>query len=219
MPDPTAQQQDYVTAVHLAAIGESGFALAGAGAIRAHGLTDRPTQDIDLFGGPTVTADDFSVVLQRGEDALRAAHYTVTRVREFPLFTRMRVTSPDGAMLDVDFAINWRADPPVQMSVGPVLSERDAVAGKLSAVYSRGEVRDFLDLDAIRTSGRYTDPELIALGHEHDDGFDAAMFAQQLSRVIHIYPSEAAEYGITEQALDNMKRRIMNWAILLRDSS
>ena len=123
MPDPTAQQQTYVTAVLLAAIGESGFALAGAGAIRAHGLTDRPTQDIDLFGGPTVTADDFSVVLQRGEDALRAAHYDVTRVREFPLFTRMRVTSPDGATLDVDLAINWRADPPVQMSVGPVLSE------------------------------------------------------------------------------------------------
>ena len=45
------------------------------------------------------------------------------------------------------------------------------------------------------------------------------MFAQQLSRVIHIYPSEADEYGITEQALDNMKRRIMSWAILLRDSS
>jgi hypothetical protein len=34
------------------------------------------------------------------------------------------------------------------MSFGPVLSERDAVAGKRSAVYSRGEVRDFLDLDA-----------------------------------------------------------------------
>jgi hypothetical protein len=53
----------------------------------------------------------------------------------------MRVTGPHGAILDVDFAINWRADPPLQMGVGPVLSERDAVAGKLSAVYSRGEVR------------------------------------------------------------------------------
>jgi nucleotidyltransferase AbiEii toxin of type IV toxin-antitoxin system len=170
VPDPTAQQQEHVTAVLLTAIGEFGFALAGAGAIRAHGLTDRPTQDIDLFGGPTLTADDFSLVLQRAEDALRTAHYDVTRVREFPLFTRMRVTGPDRAMLNVDFAINWRADPPVQMGVGPVLSEHDAVAGKLSAVYSRGEVRDFLDLDAIRTSGRYTDPELMALGHKHDDG-------------------------------------------------
>lgn len=109
MPGPTAQQQEHVTAVLLTAIGEFGFVLAGAGAIRAHGLTDRPTQDIDLFGGPTLGADDFSLVLERAEHVLRAAHYDVTRVREFPLFTRMRVIGPDGAMLDVDFAINWRA--------------------------------------------------------------------------------------------------------------
>ena len=69
MPGPTAQQQEQVTAVLLTAIGEFGFALAGAGAIRAHGLTDRPTQDIDLFGGPTLAADDLSLALQRAEDA------------------------------------------------------------------------------------------------------------------------------------------------------
>jgi hypothetical protein len=52
-----------------------------AGAIRAQGLTDPPTQDVDLFVGPTVTADDFSDALRRAEDAPRAAHYDVTRVQ------------------------------------------------------------------------------------------------------------------------------------------
>ena len=33
----------------LAAISGQGFALAGAGALIAHGLVDRPTQDLDLF--------------------------------------------------------------------------------------------------------------------------------------------------------------------------
>ncbi|WP_140399939.1 hypothetical protein [Aeromicrobium sp. PE09-221] len=72
----------------------------------------------------------------------------------------------------MDFAVNWRADVPVHLGIGPVLTERDAVAGKLSAAYSRGEIRDYLDLDAIRRSARYTDDELLSLGHEHDVGFD-----------------------------------------------
>lgn len=35
--------------VALAILGRRGFALAGSGAIREHGLTTRPTEDIDLF--------------------------------------------------------------------------------------------------------------------------------------------------------------------------
>ncbi len=115
--------------------------------------------------------------------------------------------------------MNWRADPPVQMSVGPVLSERDAVAGKLSAVYSRGEVRDFLDLDAIRSSGRYGDDDLIALGKEHDDGFDEVMFAEQLSRVLRIDALEAAEYGVTTVDFTSMQERVVAWAVRLRDEN
>lgn len=43
--------QREVTKVLLRALAEAGFALAGAGAIRAHGLTGRPTHDVDLFTG------------------------------------------------------------------------------------------------------------------------------------------------------------------------
>ena len=107
----------------------------------------------------------------------------MTWLRAVPFFARLRATDPDGLLLDVDFVTNWRADPPVTLRVGAVLSERDAVAGKLPAIYSRSEVRNFLNLDAIRASGRYTDADIIALGHEHDDGLDEGMFAAQLSRV------------------------------------
>ena len=33
----------------LGSLAEDGFALAGSGAIREHGLINRPTQDLDLF--------------------------------------------------------------------------------------------------------------------------------------------------------------------------
>nr|NLI49684.1 hypothetical protein [Propionibacterium sp.] len=41
--------QREVTRVALAGIAGAGFALAGSGAIREHGVSDRPTEDVDLF--------------------------------------------------------------------------------------------------------------------------------------------------------------------------
>lgn len=176
----------------LSVIGDHGFALAGAGAIREHALTDRPTTDVDLFGPPLTTAEEFAGVVDLVEQTLSDAGYSVELVRSFAQFARLRLVKDGADVLDVDLALNWRADPPVRLAVGPVLSERDAIAGKLSAVYSRGEVRDFLDLDAIRSSGRITDNALLTLGAEHDDGFDQRIFAEQLSRATEFLPSEAA---------------------------
>lgn len=209
--------QNRVTRLLLDVLDGTGFALAGAGAIRAHGLTERPTEDVDLFSEPRIGEEKFQAAVAAGEQALQDAGYEVARVREFPTFARLRIHAADELGLDVDFAVNWRADPPVQMSLGPVLSERDAVAGKLSAVYSRGEVRDFLDLDAIRASGRYTDEELLALGKEHGAGFDRAMFAAQLSRVARIRPSMAGQYGVSAEAFHDVQQRTMRWAVRLRD--
>ena len=163
----------------LSEIANDGFALAGASAIREHALTDRPTEDIDLFGPPLTTAEQFAGVVNRVETTLTGAGYAVVRSRSLAQFARLHLSKGGAQVLDVDLALNWRADPPVQTSLGPVLSERDAIAGKLSAVYSRGEVRDFLDLDSIRSTDRYSDAQLIGLGREHDDGFDTTMFAAQ----------------------------------------
>jgi hypothetical protein len=211
-------QQD-VASMLLSVIGDHGFALAGAGAIREHALTDRPTTDVDLFGPPLTTAEQFAAVVELVEHTLSNAGYTVEIVRSFAQFARLRIIKDGTDVLDIDLALNWRADPPVRLAVGPVLSERDAIAGKLSAVYSRGEVRDFLDLDAIRSSGRITDAALLALGTDHDEGFDARMFAEQLSRVVEFLPSEAAVYGISRDDFAAIKERLLAWAIHIRNAT
>ena len=43
------EHQRQAARIVLAAIAPVGFALAGSGAIREHGLIHRPTHDIDLF--------------------------------------------------------------------------------------------------------------------------------------------------------------------------
>lgn len=215
--DRDAVQREVATLL-LSVIGEDGFALAGASAIREHALTDRPTEDIDLFGMPLTTVEQFASAVDRAETTLTDAGFEVVRERSFAQFARLHLSQHGVDLLDVDLALNWRADPPVLRDVGPVLSERDAIAGKLSAVYSRGEVRDFLDLDSIRSTGRYTDAELLALGREHDDGFDAGMFAAQLSRVASLLPSEAAKYGVSAEDFTAAQGRLTAWATELRDA-
>lgn len=211
--DGGARLQARITRLLLDAVADDEFALAGAGAIRAHGLTERPTHDVDLFTSPPISGEVFRAAVDQASQVLVDAGFEVIESRKNDTFARLGIHDADGQVLDVD----WRADPPVEMRLGPVLSERDAVAGKLSAVYSRGEVRDFLDLDAIRASGRYTDEELLALGREHDSGFDRAMFAAQLSRVVHVDAEEAEEYGVAPSEVAAMQQRTMSWAMRLSD--
>jgi len=50
------ESQRAVASRVLAVTHGDGFALAGSGAIRVYGLTDRPTQDVDLFTAATAEA-------------------------------------------------------------------------------------------------------------------------------------------------------------------
>ncbi|MDF2712418.1 MAG: hypothetical protein K0R62_8070, partial [Nonomuraea muscovyensis] len=47
----------------------------------------------------------------------------------------------------------------------------------MAALYGRAEVRDFVDVDAVLRSGRYTMDDLSRLAADADPGFDKAMFA------------------------------------------
>ena len=48
MPSAVEQQRAVATLI-LTVISGDDFALAGSGALREHGLLDRPTQDVDVF--------------------------------------------------------------------------------------------------------------------------------------------------------------------------
>ncbi|MDN5793855.1 MAG: hypothetical protein L0H22_12445, partial [Brevibacterium aurantiacum] len=93
----------------------------------------------------------------------------------------------------------------------------DAVGSKVSAVYSRGEPRDYLDLDAIRSSDRFTDNELIIAAAERDAGYEVLMFVQQLYGVRRITSTDVDRYGVTPDQLEAVKARCLHWAADLRD--
>lgn len=206
---PSWDFQRAVAAVILGVTHEDGFALAGSGAIREHGLTDRPTQDVALFT-MNVTEARFSDAVDHAMAALSEHGYDASITRSAPLFARLIVTKGD-EQLEVDLGVDWRGHDPVMFDIGPVLAIDDAVANKVGAVYSRAAARDFLDVDSIRRSERFSDPELLRLAAEHDPGFDDATFADQIGLVSTISSGAVADYGVTPESLDGIKNRLLAW--------
>ncbi len=205
--------QRRVTKIALA--GVVGFALAGSGAIREHGIIDRPTEDVDLFTASQDVAA-FAVAVDQVVADLRADGFDVEQTRQAPQFARLHLATGDGLHLDVDLGVDWRQEDPVVMDVGPVLSLADAVGSKVGALYSRGEPRDYFDVDAVRASGRFSDDELVAAAAERDAGFDVEMFAWRLASARGITLADVARYGVTEEQLEDIKTRCLEWAASLR---
>lgn len=209
--------QRTVTRIALEASASSGFALAGSGAIREHGVINRMSQDVDLFTSDT-NERTFGAAVDRVVGALDAAGYAVEVARRTQQFARILVRTVGGQQVDIDMGMDWREAEPVTFDVGPVLSIKDAIGNKVAALDSRAEARDFFDVDAIRSSGRYTDAQLIDAAAERDPGFDAARFANQLQRVDWLTDDDLKEYGVDGTELDAIKKRLTGWAAQLREA-
>ena len=215
MSHETPKQDRYVAVqrevARIALAGVDGFALAGSGAIREHGMIERPTEDVDLF----TTRQDvaaFGVAVDQVADRLRGSGFRVEQSRRAAQFARLHVIAEDGLQLDVDLGVDWRQDDPVTLDVGPVLSMADAVGNKVSALYSRGEVRDYLDVDAIRASGRFSDEQLVIAAAERDAGFDVGIFAWRLDAARRIGMEDVTRYDVTAEQLEAVKSRCAQWA-------
>ena len=205
------QSHRQLIACALEVIADADFALAGSGAIREHGMTQRPTNDIDLF---TVmhAATWFPNAVDSLIEHLTANDYDVTIERVSPSFAQLSVTPPHGVPFSVDLAIDWRSHTPVRLDVCPVLDIEDAVGNKLSALYSRSYPRDYLDVDAIRSTRTITDARLIELLQERDAGFDEAFFAECLRGASDISLTQVAAYGINGPQLHALQQRFRSWA-------
>jgi hypothetical protein len=205
--DPFHEQ---LARVALDAAGSFGFALAGGYAVQAHGFLNRMSADVDLFAEASGEFDFPEAV-----DAVIAAYQREGLIVQAEVltksFARLNVRSASDSA-KVELGMDWRKNEPVRLAVGPVLHADDAVANKVCALFGRAEVRDYVDVDAILSSGRYTEDELLDLAAEHDPGFERSWFAEALSAIDRLPDRLFQPYNLSADDTTALKARMRAWA-------
>jgi hypothetical protein len=204
-------RHERIAKVALAAGAQYGLALAGGYAVSAHGMGTRPSGDVDLFTSWR-HRDEFPELATAVIRALESAGYVASVVQRAETFVRLMVTDPaDGVAEKVELSADWRAHDPVQLDIGPVLHADDAVANKVCALFGRALPRDFLDVDAAITGGRYTREQLLGLAAAADYGFDPLLFADALGALTQITDAAFAEYRVPLASITEMRHRFADW--------
>ncbi len=197
--------------VALAAAGTYGFALAGGYAVQAAGFLDRFSEDIDLFTS-SARCSEFDEAVEAIVAAYAADGLDIDVNKRFDTFARLIVTDRRSSETSkVELAVDWRANDPIMMAVGPVLHPDDAVANKMGALFGRVQARDFVDVDAAYRSGRYGREELLRLAEAADSGFDRRMFADAIGEAARIPADAFARYGVSGRDLDDLRTRFADW--------
>jgi hypothetical protein len=176
---PIDELHRQVAAIALRAASKHGFALGGGNALRVHGLTDRPTQDVDLFtnrpGAVRRAAGPVEAAL--AAEGFGTAQTDLVAGLDMVFGDGMNdglaewvVTAPDGRQMVLQLALfDRRREPGQRKGIGRVLHRDDVAAGKVVALCSRSAPRDYDDVYELMRAG-YTTARLIALARDLDPG-------------------------------------------------
>jgi hypothetical protein len=214
---PLDELHHQVTAIVLRAAARHGFALGGGNALIAHGVIDRPTEDVDLF---TNEDDGVTLAAEAAEAALRAAGFEAERQDKTAgladVFDGMGdglaewiITAPGGRQMMLQMAYFDRDRRPVIMDVGPVLDLDDVVGSKVCALASRVEPRDYVDTAA--ALDRYTVDQLISFAKGLDPGLTDQDFADAGRRLDHLPDTMFTRYGLNPQDVAHLREQLAPW--------
>jgi hypothetical protein len=214
---PISGLQREVATIALRVAARYGFALAGGNALMAHGVIDRPTEDVDLFSdqetGVAAAADAV-------EAALLAAGFTAERQGGADdlgdLFEGLGeglaewlVTSSQGQQTMLQMAYFDRMRGPVTMDVGPVLDIEDLAGWKTVALVSRVEPRDYVDVAA--ALDHYTVDQLIGLARQRDPGLEDRDFTDAGRRLDQMPDGVFHRYVRRPEDVAQLREMFTDW--------
>ena len=214
---PVSKLHGQVAAIALRAAAAYGFALGGGNALIAHGIIDRSTQDVDVFS-------DEEGAVEAAADAVEAA------LRDEGLGTERRdktaglsdiffgmgeglaewiITARSGEQMMLQMAYFDRTRSPIIMDVGPVLDLEDVIGGKVCALASRAEPRDYVDTAAALR--RYSIEEIIGFARRLDPGLTDQDFADAGKRLDQWGDGVFAPFGLSSLDIAVLRERFADW--------
>lgn len=205
-----------VAKVALSVADRFGFVLGGGLALILHGIVDRPTEDVDVFGqeGSSVAAAAKAVT-----DALWATGVTVEQVDtgsdvvdglDYLMAELVAYRpGPDGGQVRLSLGHLHRTREPVVLDIGPVMAVDDLMAWKVAALVNRAEVRDFIDVAAFLDG--HSPAGLVGLAKTVDPGLfdeDVAAAGRRLDET----PDRAfAAYGLDAVRVVSLRACFAGW--------
>jgi hypothetical protein len=119
------------------------------------------------------------------------------------------VTGPAGEEMMLQLAYFDRRRQPVIMDFGPVLDLEDAVGGKVCALASRVEPRDYADVAA--ALGRYSAAQLIGFARRLDPGLTGEDFTYAGQELDQMDDRVFAEIGLSQHQVATLRERFTAW--------
>jgi hypothetical protein len=214
---PIDELQREVATIALRTAARHGFALAGGNALIAHGIIDRPTDDVDLFSDQETAV---TAAAEAVEAALREAGFEAERRDQTggleEIFYGMGeglaewiITAPGGQQTMLQMAYFDRTRGPVTMDVGPVLDLEDLAGSKVCALASRVEPRDYIDTAAALQ--RYDAGELISFARRLDPGLEDRDFADAGAQLDRMPDGVFTRYGLTPEDVSRLREEFAAW--------
>ena len=214
---PIDKLQREVATIALRTAARHGFALAGGNALIAHGIIDRPTDDVDLFSDQETAV---AAAAEAVEGALRAAGFEAERRdqsggREDIFYglgeglAEWIITAPGGRQTMLQMAYFDRTRGPVTMDVGPVLDLEDLAGSKVCALASRVEPRDYVDTAAALQ--RYTPDQLISFARRLDPGLEDRDFCDAGTQLDRMPDGLFTRYGLSPQDVARLREQFAVW--------
>lgn len=183
--------------------------ITGGYAIQAHGLVDRPSQDLDVAIQNSVPMEEITATLSVG---LTERGWRVENILTDPLSARLIVAEPTtGERCELDVLREALYGPPSLTQYGPVLHLDDVIGTKVRALADRGAARDLIDVFAAHDL--YSDADLEALGRRHArDEFRLEELADRL-RGAEWYEDDAfTAYGLADEGVSALRAWASAWA-------
>jgi len=198
-----------VSRIVLETIEPYGFALGGGCALQMHGIINRSTKDIDSYAA---VMDD--KLFNDAETALintfeEKGFQIATRFSD-SWFKALEVCDPStGEAIVIDIGYDYRENDPVIIAeIGPVLDVHDVITGKVRAFWDRQAVRDFVDIDAILQTEKWTPAELLAILRKIRPEVTPKAFADILSSTERVDDEAFERYLLNQNDINRLKERL-----------
>jgi len=175
--------------------------------MRAHGLVNRPSQDLDFATAHSMPLPEIATAVAT---AYRALGFEATMIEATPRMARMTILDPvTQHECELDLLKEALQQRPVLLDLIPVVALDDAVGLKVRALYGRSVPRDLIDVAA--AGQHYGFRDLERLGALHEEEFSTGELAIRLQATELLADEMFEAYGMDAEAIARVRQFAFDW--------